>query len=1838
MRIALAEALAESSKAERVPGAVPSAAANEFVEMCRDRHHTFLHDARAQANIIAATHYIQLAQTGPTTNSLVAILLEVLPTIVAMPDVPLMPQEALASFVSELSTQVVRISRIQESSGFALSTAFIPFYRGLLENDRVPDAVKVGMLDALSGALPELRGEDETSQVSSPLVAIVSKTPKSRLAPAALGVLAAIAAQESVQASLLKELYHLAMTESVLQAAYVPALRLASECAHRSKGAELDQDLVEALEAALGAAQTQGPTAEYRDLAKFALGALVRVHESNPVVAASAVDIATQFALATPQARDEASTAICSMLGSPEASMRYVSSLLEKISAKQPRKTTSVAPQAAAAPAAATAAPAPVSTPAGPSAALQLLRMVVCKLKDQPKVVEAAEQGLCAPVSSAGIGLADIEIVAELVPIAALGIPSVSADSSSLMVPIDLVKRVVKDMIPVPGQQVTTEQVEQMQGMLAELARHLLSLAQQVKPVDVRSDICRRVMTAMQNFVKTLGSIPGVQIYNHPNIRAIGHLIPVVAELAGTNDDKTIFKASENDRALFRSIWVSCVMLDFVTRGKTQSDWVKPITQLAVKIPVLTIGASHQFMKIEKEMETMLLAGFESKDTASIKHKLSKHLPSTVTNLKYLTLPQCAYILSVHYLEKLRARSGEYRALFSYLEDPVLSDTKAIPNMPYIAPAFRTIADEVYSELVMYLRNPRYDTADRLSYVAQHLLLNYCHLNETIRATADAYISNFVGCFPHVLWNRRCLDTLLEILQFTASSLSSNPLDPTHLQVSGTDYYVDLPEEKAAAERLFQNVADLCSKWVRQALRLAPAETLSVLHDYTRKMSGVAQELGSRHFGISLASELVSREEMEGRLKPKGSDKPLPTCFSGGASRFVTGLANKSRYIGEIEGMLSVFTDLHGPEDPGARVASLLSAKIDDHIKADDHNAADFGADVFRACALLVSRSATLSAACVDALLSRVAWAPVRMFTTESLEVAISAWSWIIAACPELSDRLMAQMYLAWSWTIDMRVGLFTDAQRQNSPLAVPSDAGAAGAPSAAQAWRAKRSGHEPHRLWLRFLAELTIVSENSNNMLLDTTFKMVYKACADPLALSILPESMGTRFHLLLLALDLGKMLRERANRIARTGARLPAQAATDSLFVDRIHACALSWFTHYPTWYEPPTRKELEEDAAVLVRFCEKLVLEGRKIPSVGTRVPSSRSSVRSASSASSLISPGIDAPSSSSYSASLVEENAERRKRGCLIALLVGNELERVAVWNNPINRLTLQIADQSKFTFENMPRDAKLQWKEYVDIAWMSSPEIVVMLKERFPDAALHKLVADKVLRYPAAFVRCPEALSILVTEENVKRDIPQLRHLMYWATCDPLAALSMLRSSYQSHPIVTRYALRVLTQFTPETIIFYMPQLVQCLRHDKSGLVADYLVDAASKSEFLAHQLVWNGRTYPRTCENPKYKIDPEFSEKVEAVLQRVLSGFTPEQRKRYDEEFGFFDQFTTISGKLIPVPAENRKQKLVEELRKVKCDGSLYLPFNSSIVVKSVNTEDPVVLRSAAKVPIMVHFGVNKRSAPADAAPTKHSVIFKSGDDIRQDMLAVQVIELFKRIFESAGLDLFLFPYKIIATKPECGLIEVVPDTVSRDQLGDKTGLSMYDYFLRKYGDRYTTAFQKARNNFIKSMAAYAVVSYMLQIKDRHNGNILIDGSGHLVHIDFGFLFDISPGGDIGFERAPFKLTEEMMDIMGGHTSDQFIWFMEQGVRAYLAARQYKDSVITLVELMLETQLPCFKPVTMDNLEGRFTPGVSIMQAAKAMGSVMQQALATSSTAFTTLYDMFQRWDNGINM
>lgn len=191
-------------------------------------------------------------------------------------------------------------------------------------------------------------------------------------------------------------------------------------------------------------------------------------------------------------------------------------------------------------------------------------------------------------------------------------------------------------------------------------------------------------------------------------------------------------------------------------------------------------------------------------------------------------------------------------------------------------------------------------------------------------------------------------------------------------------------------------------------------------------------------------------------------------------------------------------------------------------------------------------------------------------------------------------------------------------------------------------------------------------------------------------------------------------------------------------------------------------------------------------------------------------------------------------------------------------------------------------------------------------------------------------------------------------------------------------------------------------------------------------------------------------------------------------------------------------------------------------------------------------------------------------VIVKTGDDLRQELLASQLLLTLHSIWMSEQVPLKVFPYKILCLSNDAGLIEPVLNTISLHQIKKKSKNSLSVYFEEEFKED-TLAI--ARQNFIESCAAYSLVCYLIQVKDRHNGNILLDNQGNLIHIDFGFILSASPK-NLGFESSPFKLTSEMVDVMGGLDSEGFKYFKLLILQGLIASRKHMDRVLSVVQIM----------------------------------------------------------------
>uniref|UniRef100_A0A8C4Z8K4 Phosphatidylinositol 4-kinase beta n=1 Tax=Gadus morhua TaxID=8049 RepID=A0A8C4Z8K4_GADMO len=290
--------------------------------------------------------------------------------------------------------------------------------------------------------------------------------------------------------------------------------------------------------------------------------------------------------------------------------------------------------------------------------------------------------------------------------------------------------------------------------------------------------------------------------------------------------------------------------------------------------------------------------------------------------------------------------------------------------------------------------------------------------------------------------------------------------------------------------------------------------------------------------------------------------------------------------------------------------------------------------------------------------------------------------------------------------------------------------------------------------------------------------------------------------------------------------------------------------------------------------------------------------------------------------------------------------------------------------------------------------------------------------------------------------------------------------------------------------------------------------------------------------------------------------------------------------------------------------------------------------EDPSAL--ALKEPWAEKVRRIRESSPYGSLPTWRllSVIVKCGDDLRQELVASQVLTQLQSIWALERVPLWVKPYKILVMSSDSGMIEPLVNAVSLHQVKKQSQLSLLDYFLQEHGSSSSEGFLSAQRNFVYSCAAYSLLCYLLQVKDRHNGNILLDSEGHLIHIDFGFILSSSPR-NLGFETSAFKLTAEFVDVMGGALGDMFVYYKVLLLQGLLAARKHMDKILNIVEIMQQgSPLPCLQgPGSLRGLKERFLLSLTEEQLQLQVERMVEASLRSVTTR---LYDGFQYLTNGI--
>uniref|UniRef100_A0A8C5NGX4 phosphatidylinositol-4,5-bisphosphate 3-kinase n=1 Tax=Gouania willdenowi TaxID=441366 RepID=A0A8C5NGX4_GOUWI len=454
---------------------------------------------------------------------------------------------------------------------------------------------------------------------------------------------------------------------------------------------------------------------------------------------------------------------------------------------------------------------------------------------------------------------------------------------------------------------------------------------------------------------------------------------------------------------------------------------------------------------------------------------------------------------------------------------------------------------------------------------------------------------------------------------------------------------------------------------------------------------------------------------------------------------------------------------------------------------------------------------------------------------------------------------------------------------------------------------------------------------------------------------------------------------------------------------------------------------------------------------------------------------------------------------------------------------------------------------------------------------------------------------PESLSklLLITKWNKREDVVQMVSLLEsWPELPAIHALELLDYSFPD-PAIRSFTIRCLRKLRYSFLFFiiisflnsddellqYLIQLVQVLKYESylDCVLTTFLLERALANRRIGHFLFWYLRSEIHVAS-----VSLRFGLILEAYCRgnihhmKVLTKQNQAlvKMKALNDFVKSGSQKMTVEDLRLCVKQESYMEALSD----------LLSPLNPSVILAEICADKCRFMDSKMK-PLWLMY----------RNPWPHAdmlgIIFKNGDDLRQDMLTLQMIQLMENLWKKEGLDLRMIPYGCLSTGNKMGLIEVVKnsDTIANIQLNSSTSAATAAFnkdallnWLKSKNPE--DKLEQAIEEFTLSCAGYCVATYVLGIGDRHNDNIMIRETGQLFHIDFGhFLGNFKRKLGINRERVPFILTYDFVHVIQqGKTnnSEKFERFREYCERAYKILCRNGTLFVNLFAMMKAAGLP----------------------------------------------------------
>ncbi|KAG8764613.1 phosphatidylinositol-4- kinase [Ceratobasidium sp. 428] len=1163
--------------------------------------------------------------------------------------------------------------------------------------------------------------------------------------------------------------------------------------------------------------------------------------------------------------------------------------------------------------------------------------------------------------------------------------------------------------------------------------------------------------------------------------------LPIDA-LLSHSDFNPHYKPGGEVVAQFRNMWFICSLFRLSSDDKVDiiNEWQHAaMTRIASKTPPVVLEEVTDFLTNAIEYNPVFRNDFMQNGIARHRATLNKFIPTRGADIRYLTPTQIIFLLTVHDLETMRAKMFLPSSLVWYfLNEGINKNAPLISCMEAISEKVIRdfIADTLSRNIVQHSISPA------LSRELRKLLVASTHRIAQVREIAMKYLQRLINAFPSLLCDPPFVIAILEVLTLMHRACEGEFTDeytPLHeYHSSRADIKLELSDSYASRNEVLSQLYKHTNKWLEAATARAPIEIQATLQNYLADTSPA----DSAELGASVALQFAKT------LSPSEKKQiPVPAAQVYNLDRgrvLASQMISKAYFGGEAGGVRLAnrggVEEIQLPPPTKAPFVEIkaLKAKLAVSVgeireRTSKLTVQDLRRLLFRCAAVLMA----LPEPDLDLLHYLVA-VPFAAFTPATISTGIDAWTWLIGERKDIEISLMLEFNTAWASTIKLKKGIFSNRMDFADPFKHPVEYNPTDKTEMDQTLADARRLLVPHTILLQMLRSRFQAVRYRNPGLMQLLLRLVLRSTRKGVTLSTHPLAREARFSLLIFGFE-----------VLRSSLM---DTYPEARLREALYRAALSWFAVRPQWSFAANLVQVNTDIKLLNEFLEVIQQDSIRADHVTSSLQLERVSSRSPA------------------------YHGKHRAQNSLLKLLIENEISRLRVWANPTNDPKRGV-DYLSNSERSMTDDG---WRTMVRTAWSIDAAIAVHMTERFKRPAVENELTRLVRADPGSALHVPEAVKFFIGDRfsrNQKRDH---KLLLAWDPVPPVIAVKLFEPQFDNDPIILQYAHRVLAQHPVEVTFFYVPQVVQALRSDAYGYVERFIFETAKISQLFCHQIIWNMKA--NCYKDDAAEVEDPMKPMLDRMTDMVVASLTGEARDFYNKEFSFFHDVTSISGKLKPYIKKTKpekKAKIDEEMAKIKVEVGCYLPSNPDGVVVDIDKRSGRPLQSHAKAPFMATFKVQKVRTVTETDPNsvlegtganiavekKYEVwqqaIFKVGDDCRQDVLALQIIAMFKNIFTSIGLMLYLYPYRVTATAPGCGVIDVVPNATSRDEMGRAKINDLSAFFVSKYGTPDTIAFQKARLNFIQSMAAYSVACYILQIKDRHNGNIMIDGEGHIVHI-----------------------------------------------------------------------------------------------------------------------------------